>query len=366
MDFYSLLGLTRAASASEIERAYRRLARRYHPGINPGDRVAEEMYRQLLEAYGVLGDVDRRRDYDRGAHVSVTAVAPAVTVSFEGFDFSAPAEGPAAATFSEMFSGVFQHAARRATAPERGGDVEAEITLPFEAAMRGGTFPLSVTRQDRCTTCGGDGRQARVPAPCPECRGQGMRRWARGHMVFTAPCEACGGDGQISVQRCRACNGLGLQPRGEIVTLASPPGIEDGATIVVPGRGHDGAQGGAPGDLYVRVRVGLHRVLRRVGHDLHITVPMAVHEAVLGAKIDVPTLGDPVRIKVPPGAASGQTVRIAGHGVPPMTDGESAGDLLVDLQIVLPPVRDERSRELMREFGRLNDVDVRRHLFEEQ
>ena len=173
MDLYSLLGITRAASADEIERAYRRLARRYHPGVNPGDRVAEELYRRLVDAYEVLGDFDRRRDYDQGARVTVTAVEPVASLSFEGFDFSAPVEGPSAATFSEMFSGVFQQAARRATSPEGGADLETEMTLPFEDAMRGGTFPLSITRQDRCSACGGDGRQARVPAPCGDCRGPG-------------------------------------------------------------------------------------------------------------------------------------------------------------------------------------------------
>jgi molecular chaperone DnaJ len=367
MDLYSLLGVTRAASADEIERAYRRLARRYHPGVNPGDRVAEELYRRLVEAYEVLGDLNRRRDYDQGARVTVTAIeAPATTVSFEGFDFSAPAEGPSAATFSEMFSGVFQHAARRATAPERGGDVETEMTLPFEDAMRGGTFPLSITRQDRCAACGGDGRQARVPMPCVDCQGQGVRRWARGHMVFTAPCDTCGGEGQVSVQPCRACQGLGLQLRGEVVTLTLPPGLEDGARLVVPGRGHAGVQGGIVGDLYVRVHVGAHRVLQRRGRDLFLTLPVGVHEAALGARVDVPTLGEPVRLKIPPGTSSGQTLRLAGRGVPAVSEGEAAGDLLVEIQIVLPPLKDERSRDLLREFGRLNDVDVRRHLFEER
>src|SRR5215471_14872141 len=220
MDLYSLLGVTRSASADEIERAYRRLARRYHPGINPGDRVAEDVYRQILEAYGILGDAERRRDYDRGGHPAATVSVAATTVSFEGFDFSAPAEGASAATFSEMFAGVFQQAARRAIGPEAGAALELELALPFEDAMRGGSFPMSVVRQDRCMTCGGDGRQPRPPVVCPECRGEGQRRWARGHMVFAAPCELCGGAGQISWQRCRTCQGAGLQSRSEVVTVA--------------------------------------------------------------------------------------------------------------------------------------------------
>lgn len=366
MDFYALLGVARTASSDEISRAYRRLARRYHPGINPGDPVAKEHYRLILQAYAVLGDRDRRRDYDHGPRQAAPTEETATTVSFAGFDFSAPAEGPSAATFSEMFAGVFQQAARRATSTDHGPDLEVDMTLPFEDAMRGGTFPLSISRQDRCPTCGGDGRQARPPVGCPECGGQRVRRWARGHMVFTAPCERCNGSGQITVQRCRTCNGLGLQPKGEVVTVSVPPGVDDGARLVVPGRGHLAANSGPAGDLYVHLHVGTHRVLRRVGRDLHVTVPVAVHEAALGVRLTVPTLTDPVRVKIPPGTSSGQTLRLAGRGVPSAPDDGAAGDLLVEIQIVMPPLRDERSRELMREFGKLNDADVRRHLFEEK
>jgi len=365
MDFYTVLGVTRAASADEIERAYRRLARRYHPGVNPGDRVAEDLYRQILQAHAVLADVEQRQAYDRGSRPAPRAPEATTTVSFAGFDFSAPADGPSAATFSEMFAGVFQQAALRATAPGQGGDLDVEMALPFEDAMRGGQFPLSITRQDRCPSCGGDGRRARPPVTCPECGGQGLRRWARGHMVFTAPCETCHGDGRLSVERCRTCQGTGLQPRGEIVTVTVPPGVEDGARLVVPGRGHLSGQDAAVGELYVHVRVGTHRVFRRMGRNLHVELPVAVHEAALGARVDVPTLGEPVRVKIPPGTSSGQSLRVSGRGVPAASSAEPAGDLVIDVQIVMPPLRDERSRELMREFGRLNATDVRRHLFEE-
>jgi molecular chaperone DnaJ len=313
----------------------------------------------------VLADAEQRRAYDRGSRPVATAAESTPTVSFAGFDFSTPAQGPSAATFSEMFAGVFQQAARRATAPTTDADLSLEMSLPFEAAMRGGQFPLSITRQDRCPACGGDGRQARPPVPCPECDGQGLRRWARGHMVFTAPCEVCHGEGRLSIERCRTCQGSGLQPRGEVVTIAVPPGVEDGARLVVPGRGHLSGQDAAVGDLYVRVRVAAHRVFRRVGRDLHITLPVAVHEAALGARVDVPTLGEPVRVKIPPGTSSGQSLRLSGRGVPAASPAESAGDLVIDVQIVMPPLRDERSRELMREFGQLNTMDARRHLFEE-
>jgi molecular chaperone DnaJ len=363
MDLYQILGVPRNASQGEIERSYMRLARRYHPGVNPGDGVAAEMHRRVSEAYAVLGDPDRRRDYDRGG------AAPAVTtietrVEFEGFDFSAPAEGPAAATFSELFADVFQDAARRAIAPEQGAAVETSLDLSFEDAVRGGQFALSITRSERCGHCAGTGNVARNPVVCPDCAGAGSRRWARGHMVFAKPCETCNGIGQLVSTGCRACGGSGVHARSELVTLHLPPGIEDGARIAVPGRGHAGARGGPAGDLYVRLVVAPHPFLKREGRDLTLTLPVAVHEAALGAKVNVPTLDGPVSLKIPQGSASGQRVRLRGRGLPGDEAGTvPAGDLIAELQIVLPPVRDERSRELLREFGRLNDIDVRRHLF---
>lgn len=362
MDLYSLLGVTRAASSAEIERAFRRLARRYHPGVNPGDAVAEELYRQLQEAYDVLGDPGRRRDYDRGGQTDDEPGG--ATVAFEGFDFTAPAEGPVAATFSELFADVFRQAARDKASPTRGVGLEATLELSFKDAVLGGRFPLSIVRQDRCGVCRGDGRVARAPVVCPTCGGRGATRWVRGYMVFTRACDVCGGGGRLTTQPCRACGGVGLQARSEVVNVPVPPGVESGARIAIPGRGHVSAAGGPVGDLYVTVSVAEHPHFRRVGRDLHLTLPVAIHEAVLGARVDVPTLDGPVRLKVPAGTPSGRRLRLRGRGVPPGpgVDAE-AGDLIVDVQIVLPPVQDERSRELLREFGRLNDVDVRAGLF---
>ncbi len=361
MDFYSLLGVTRAASSGEIERAYRRLARRYHPGINPGDRVAEEMFRQIQRAYDILVDLEQRREYDRGASPAAPQVVEA-SVSFEGFDFSAPAEGPLAATFTELFADVFQDAAREAVTPTQGAPLEMTLQLSFADAVRGGTFPISVVRQERCGVCSGAGRVARPVVSCPMCAGTGQRRWARGHMVFTKACEGCEGSGRVTSQACRACGGAGVSPRSEVVTLALPPGIDEGARVAVPGRGQAGARGGPAGDLYVTIDVAPHQFFRRDGRDLTIVLPVAVHEAALGARVDVPTLDGLVKLKIPPNTASGQRFRIPGQGVPGAA-GEP-GDLIAEVQLVLPPVKDERSRELLRELGRLNDVDVRRHLFE--
>ena len=364
MDLYQVLGLSRSASADEIERAFRRMARRCHPGVNPGDRVAEEQFRRLEGAYRVLADRDRRLEYDRRGTVPPASPDVEAAVSFQGFDFSAPADGAGAATFSELFAGVFQDAACRATTTNRGVEVEAVLRLSFEDGVRGGQFPLSIVRCERCATCGGEGVTPQPAAPCPDCGGQGTRHWARRHMVFTKSCERCDGTGALTSQGCRACGGPGLEPRSEVVILNIPPGIESGARLAVPGSGH-AARGGAPGDLYVTVEVADHPFFVRVGQDLILKLPVAIHEAALGARVDVPTLDGPVRLRIPPGTASEQRLRLRGRGVPsPTGQPDDAGDLLVEVRIVLPPVRDERSRELLREFGRLNDVDVRQHLFQ--
>jgi molecular chaperone DnaJ len=364
VDLYALLGVGRAASAGEIERAYRRLARRYHPGINPGDRAAAEMFRRVQHAFDVLADGERRRDYDRGdAAPPPLAADPAL--AFEGFDFSFTADGPMAATFTELFSDVFQDVAREATTPTRGGDLEMTVELPFRDAVLGSRFPVSVTRQERCTSCHGDGRVPRPAMTCPECEGQGSRRWARGHMVFTRACEQCDGAGRLTTQPCRACGGAGIQARSEVVTVDTPPGLPDGARLAIPGRGNAGARGGPGGDLYLTVRVLPHAHFLREGRHLHLKMPLAVHEAALGARIEVPTLDDVVVLKVPPGTPSGRRFRVVGAGVPAPAgqDPAGAGDLLIDVEIVLPPIRDERSRQLLKEFGERNPGNVREHLF---
>lgn len=364
MDLYALLGVGRTASSADIERAFRRLARRYHPGVNPGDRVSEAMYQQIQEAYAVLADVTRRREYDRGVRGEPVVEA---TITFEGFDFAAPAEGPRAATFSELFADVFQHAAQEATTPSRGPDLEADLQISFRDAARGAAVPLSVTRRERCGTCLGRGRVVRAVAGCPACGGSGSRRWARGHLVFTKACDLCEGQGRIDNEPCRTCAGAGTTPRTEVITLSIPAGVDAGARIAVPGHGHAGARGGPAGDLYVTIDVGPHPFLRREGRDLHVTLPVAVHEAALGARVEVPTLDGTVRVRIPPGTASGQRLRIRGQGIgfePNRTDDE-AGDLVVEVQIVLPRELDEESRSLLEEFGRRNGDDVRRALFEQ-
>jgi molecular chaperone DnaJ len=359
MDLYAVLDLTSDATPADIERAYLRLARRYHPGVNPGDRLGAVRFKQVQEAYEILGDPNRRQQYDQGARNDST---PAAVLAFDGFDFSVTAQGSDAATFSELFADVFQDAARRALQQVQGTSIELTMQVTFEEAMLGGAVPVSVARQERCPGCGGAGVVALAPSVCTSCDGHGATRWARGHMTFTKPCEPCGGTGQVTSMTCRTCAGNGLQTRSEVVTVSVPAGVESQTRLVVPGRGHAGPHGGPAGDLYVTIDVMPHPVFRREGRDLHVVVPVAIHEAALGARIDVPTLAGPVKARVPPGTPGGTRLRLRGHGVQFAND---AGDLVVEIQLVLPPVQDERSKALLREFGRLNPADVRAHLFEQ-
>jgi molecular chaperone DnaJ len=360
-DFYILLGVEREASASEIKRAYKRLARRCHPDINPGDRRAAAQFHEVAEAYQTLVDPDRRRQYDAVGHADA-AIDP-VTAGFEGFDFSVSVSGTSASTFGDLFADVLHHrvGAQDAGAATRGADLHQTIAVDFEAAMQGGQREIAVTREEQCRGCNGLGALRAEERRCMHCAGAGTVKSARGYMVFTRACAQCGGSGRQRQPRCPMCGGQQVEVRSERLTLTMPAGLVDGARIRVAAKGHAGRNGGEHGDWYIRVEVAPHPVFRREGDDLHVVVPVAVHEAALGAKIDVPSLEGPTRLRVPPGTQSGQRFRLRERGAPSPRDGRR-GDLVVEARLVIPTLLDERSRELMREFGRINSEDVRRDL----
>lgn len=359
MDLYVILGLERDASVSDIKRAYKRLARRFHPDINPGDRMAETHFRQIAEAYETLIDPDRRRRYDT---VGLTdAAGDKVAFGFEGFDFSVSVSGASASTFGDLFADVLRQreVRREEGTPERGVDLHQAITLSFEDAMRGGQRTITVTRQEYCRVCNGLGRLSVAESRCMHCHGTGIVTSARGHMVFSKSCTSCGGSGRQRQTLCPACGGQQLEMRSEPLTISIPPGLSDSARIRIPGKGHAGRNGGETGDLYITIHVQAHPVFRREGDDLHIVVPVAIHEAALGARIDVPALDGTARLRVPPGTQSGQRFRLRERGVPSPRDGRR-GDLVVEVHLVLPKLLDERSKELLREFGKIHADDVRR------
>jgi molecular chaperone DnaJ len=359
MDFYVILGLERGATLADVKRAYKRLARKHHPDINPGDRMAAAKFRQIVEAYETLSDPDRRLHYD----TTGVAAAPegAARVGFDGFDFTVSVAGADASTFGDLFADVFQQRdPRRGDGePGRGADLHQVVTLDFDEAIRGGQRPLTITRQEHCRKCRGRGRLSVAETRCAHCHGSGIVQAARGHMVFSRPCAHCGGSGAIRQARCPACGGQQVEMRSETLTINLPPGLADGARIRLQAKGHAGPNGGEPGALYITVQVRPHGLFARQGDDLLITVPVAIHEAALGAKIEVPSLDGPARLRVPPGTQSGQRFRIRERGVPSARDGRR-GDLIVEVRLMLPKLLDERSKELLREFGRINNADGQR------
>jgi len=366
MDLYIILGVERGATLGEIKRAYKRLARKYHPDINPGDRKAAAHFRQIAEAYETLSDPDRRSRYDTTGAIS--SAGGTATFGFEGFDFSVSVHGAEAPTFGDLFADVFHHrtARQRDAAAARGADLHQTISLTFDAAMRGGEWPITVTRQERCRSCRGVGRLHVVETRCTACHGAGVVTSARGHMVFSKPCAHCGGTGSVRQSRCPTCGGEQVETCIEPLVIQVPPGLADGTRIRVPGKGHAGRNGAETGDLYITVHVQPHPLFQRDGDDLHLTVPLAVHEAALGAKIEVPTLDGPARLRVPPGTQSGQRFRLRERGVASPRDGRR-GDLVVEVRLMLPRLLDERSKELLREFGRINSgEDVRSELSHHQ
>ena len=267
MDFYILLGLQPAATVGDIKRAYRHLARKYHPDINPGDRKAAAHFRQIAEAYETLSDPDRRRRYDATGQSIADDGTP--TFGFEGFDFSVSVGGNAAPTFGDLFAEVLQQreAGQESGGAERGTDLHQLITVAFEDAMRGGRQTVTVTRQEHCQMCQGTGRLYVTESRCPHCHGAGAVKSARGYMVFSKPCSLCGGSGRQRQTRCPTCEGQQVETQSEVLTIDVPPGLADGACVRVPGKGHVGRNGGEDGDLYVSVHVQPHPLFRREGDD---------------------------------------------------------------------------------------------------
>lgn len=362
MDFYLILGVEHGASSMEVERAYTRLARRYHPDLNPGDSEAEAFYRRATEAYETLRDPARRREYDAEGEPQV--VARETAIEFRGFDFSTPVAG-ASATFGELFSEVLERpGADAARDEEKGVDLHGEVALGFGEALRGAVRRLAITRLESCATCRGSGLRRAAESRCAQCHGRGSTQWRRGHMVFSKACGACGGSGRQRHRACAACRGAGTAAVTEEITIQVPAGVADGARMRVAGKGNAGRGGTPAGDLYISAKVAGHRLFGRTGNDLTLTVPVGVHEAALGATITIPTPDGEARLRVPAGTQSGVQLRLRGLGVPSPA-GRARGDLLVEIRIVVPPLADERSRQLLREFGRLNAADVRRDLFTE-
>jgi molecular chaperone DnaJ len=369
-DYYELLGVSRKAPQKEIRQAYRKLARKYHPDLNPGDKSSEEKFKQVQEAYDVLSDAKKRQMYDQfgfetpGASGMPEGAGPGdVQFDFGGFDFGGGGGG-AGPSFRDLFGQFFRGGAP-AEAPSRaesGSSLEYQIEITFWEAVHGTVKKLTVARLDACTDCHGSGA-AGQPQTCTACGGTGQVTQTSGKMRFNLTCTRCGGTGRVR-NICRTCGGEGRVRRSDTIEVRIPAGVQTGSRVRVPGRGNAGTSGAPPGDLYIITEVLPHPFFDRRGEDLYTVVPITVTEAALGAKIEVPTIDGRSLLRVPPGTNSGQKLRLREKGVPSARRPAHRGDQYVELQVIVPKPVDERVRELLRELERLAPEDPRKDLFE--
>ena len=386
-DYYAMLGVKKTATQEEIRKAFRKAARRYHPDVNPGDKKAEEKFKEISEANDILSDEKKRKIYDQVGFYSdqidpATAEAYArqqregsnrPPVDFGGFDFNGfsggvPGQGEGAGasgfgSFKDIFSGIFsgaQHPQPRG--PQPGTDIEYQATADFWTAIRGGQARIQINRQEVCPTCHGQAHTG-GSVTCSECHGTGQVTQMGGRMKFNITCPSCNGTGKTS-NDCATCRGEGTVTRAETVEFRIKAGTRDGQRIRLQGKGNAGANGGSAGDLFLIVRTGTNPVFTRQGDDILLTVPVTVAEASLGAKVEVPTIDGRAQLKIPPGTQGGQKLRMRERGVESAQQPGQRGDEIVTVNVMVPHLNDERSREIMRELGKLNPEDPRKELFE--
>jgi len=358
----------------DIRGAYRKLARKYHPDLNPGDKSAEEKFKQIQEAYEVLSDSKKRQMYDQfGFNTPGPGGAPPqgaayrgspedVHFDFGGFDFGGGAGG--GTSFKDLFGQFFRGANAAQVSHERepGTDLEFQIEITFAEAMHGTVKKLSITRLDTCNGCHGRGSAPGDEKVCPACGGSGRVNQVSGKMRFQITCSRCGGSGRLS-SMCRNCGGEGRVARVESLDVRIPPGAQTGSRVRVAGHGNAGLNGGPPGDLYIITKVEPHPYFDRRGDDLYTVVPITVAEASLGAKVEVPTIDGRAQVRIPPGTDSGKKLRLREKGAPSARHAGKRGDQIVEVQVVVPKPEDERVRNLLRELGKIDHEDPRRDIF---
>jgi molecular chaperone DnaJ len=360
-DYYKVLGVTKGAEADEIKKSYRKLARKYHPDANKGDAKAEERFKEISEAYNVLSDEKRRKEYDEARSLFGGGVRMPGSAGGGGYNFdlgdifgttTGGAGGGAGGRLGDLLGGMFGGRTTQAR-PRRGADVETEASLSFGDAIDGATVSLHLAGEGPCQTCKGTGAKAgTVPRVCPTCEGTGQGSRNLGNFAFSEPCKTCRGRGLVVDDPCPTCSGSGRAMSTRTIQARIPAGVADGQRIKLKAKGAPGERGGPAGDLYVRVHVAPHPVFGRSGHNLTVTVPVTFAELALGAEIKVPTHhGMPVNFRIPAGTPNGRTFRIPGKGV--RRSDSTLGDLLVTVNVQVPKTLDSQARETLETFRKL-------------
>lgn len=349
-DFYEVLGVSRTATDQDIKSAYRKLALKYHPDRNPGDKAAEERFKEAAEAYAVLADGDKRARYDRFGHAGVAGAAggpgggvdPTIFADFQDiFGGLGDIFG-----FGDVFGG-----GRRRGGPQRGADLRYDMEIPFDQAAKGAETTIQIPRHETCETCRGSGAAAgSSPTPCPQCRGTGQLRYQQGFFTVARTCGQCRGTGKVIAKPCATCRGQGTTEQQRKITVKIPAGIATGQRLRLSGEGEAGTQGGPSGDLYVVIHVAEHEFFQRDGNDLHCEVPLSFPTLALGGDITVPGIEGDESVKVPEGTQPGTTFRLKGKGMPDVS-GRGRGDLLVTVQAVTPKKLSKEQRKLLEQLA---------------
>ena len=365
-DYYKTLGVGKNASDEEIKKAYRKLARQYHPDRNPGDKKAEERFKEISQAHDVLSDADKRKAYDRG-HRPVRGSQPEAA--------AASIRARSAAASRDILSNLFgsggaqrgpggRRATRRRRAAPRGRDLETEVSLSFDQAVNGAQVPLAVPTSKACPTCHGTGaKPGTTPKVCPVCDGRGVEAQSQGIFSISQPCSNCGGSGTVIEDPCPTCSGAGAQRSVRRLRVNIPAGVHDGSRVRLAGKGEAGLRGGQPGDLYVITRVSDSPVFKRAGDNLEVEVPLTIPEAVQGAVVEVPTLNGSKRLRVAPGTKHGTVQRLRGEG-PPRLGGKGRGDIHYRFLIDVPAKLTPEQQEAVDRLSKVMNGDPRAKLFE--
>jgi len=372
-DFYKILGVKRDAKPDEIKKAYRRLARKYHPDVNPGDKAAEERFKQMSEAFDVLSDPKKRAVYDRFgqysenlADAAARGAGPGYTqgtpFDFSGFDWGSTATSGGSSSFRDIFADLFGAGKVEREPPrpqpQRGADIEMPLSISFEEAITGLTTNITVNRSEQCPRCHGAGDTGGALTTCQTCKGTGQVQRAGGRLRFAQECPDCSGTGKRRPP-CAVCHGKGTVPKTETVKVRIPAGVDTGSRVRIPGKGEGGRLGAPPGDLFIITNVGRHQHFTRKGDNIYVIVPITVPEAALGAKIEVPTVSGKAQLRIPPGTQSGQKFRLRRRGAPSLRDATMHGDQFVEVQVVLPKVISEETKDLLRRYAQMNAENPR-------